>query len=355
MPFLVKTIERNIEKKLLFLLKKRQWCRSSKRRFIVLNDPLTAAQKNEIKKFFKPYIYLHSTIDHSFYTACTGEYRREYIPDWVHYVLIDPYFNNWGGEAQLVDNKCYYQMMFPDCKQPYSILYRMNNIWFSHDRKVVRSSNIENVLDSEEGFLFVKQATESCGGHGVKRTKGRKETLAAIESFSGDIVVQREIKQSKVTQKLNSTSVNTIRILSLLSEEGVKVYSMIVRCGVDGSFVDNASSGGVTIGIGTEGQLKPIGYDKNGKRYNVHPTSGVVFSDIVVPNINGCISLVKRLHPLVPDFRMISWDIALDTNNEPLLIEANLKDGELDFHQLNNGPLFGDDTHKILKEVFLSD
>lgn len=26
--------------------------------------------------------------------------------------------------------------------------------------------------------------------------------------------------------------------------------------------------------------------------------------------------------------------------------------GEIDFHQLNNGPLFGDDTEEILKEVF---
>ena len=26
--------------------------------------------------------------------------------------------------------------------------------------------------------------------------------------------------------------------------------------------------------------------------------------------------------------------------------------GELDFHQINNGPIFGEDTEKILKEVF---
>jgi hypothetical protein len=48
----------------------------------------------------------------------------------------------------------------------------------------------------------------------------------------------------------------------------------------------------------------------------------------------------------------VSWDIAFDEQENPVLIEANLKDGELDFHQLNNGPLFGDDTEKILDEVF---
>lgn len=42
----------------------------------------------------------------------------------------------------------------------------------------------------------------------------------------------------------------------------------------------------------------------------------------------------------------------MDNNDEPMLIEANLCDGELDFHQLNNGPLFGVDTEEILSEVF---
>lgn len=42
----------------------------------------------------------------------------------------------------------------------------------------------------------------------------------------------------------------------------------------------------------------------------------------------------------------------LNACNEPVLIEANLCSGELDFHQLNNGPIFGDETKEILMEVF---
>lgn len=37
---------------------------------------------------------------------------------------------------------------------------------------------------------------------------------------------------------------------------------------------------------------------------------------------------------------------------EPVLLEANLKYGELRFHQLNNGPVFGESTDDILNEVF---
>ena len=56
----------------------------------------------------------------------------------------------------------------------------------------------------------------------------------------------------------------------------------------------------------------------------------------------------------MPYFRLISWDFAVDQKEEPVLIEANFKYGGVDFHQLNNGPLFGKDAPKILNEVFAS-
>ena len=50
--------------------------------------------------------------------------------------------------------------------------------------------------------------------------------------------------------------------------------------------------------------------------------------------------------------RLISWDFAIDENGEPMLIEMNISYGELDFHQLCNGPIFGDKTEDVLNEVF---
>ena len=61
---------------------------------------------------------------------------------------------------------------------------------------------------------------------------------------------------------------------------------------------------------------------------------------------------IKKLHPFIPHFRMVSWDFSVNEDGMPILIEANLMYGELEFHQLCNGPIFGDDTEEILKEVF---
>ena len=49
---------------------------------------------------------------------------------------------------------------------------------------------------------------------------------------------------------------------------------------------------------------------------------------------------------------MISWDFAVDINAEPILIEINLRFQGINGGQLCNGPLFGDLTDEILREVF---
>lgn len=151
---------------------------------------------------------------------------------------------------------------------------------------------------------------------------------------------------------LNASSVNTIRILSLLKKDEVKIYSSIIRMGVNGARVDNASSGGITCGIENDGSLKSVAYSSKGVRYDVHPTSKIHFENIRIPSFEKAQQLVKKIHPRLGHFKMVSWDIAIDNALEPVLIEANLCYGELDFHQLNNGPLFGEDTEDILNEVF---
>ena len=49
--------------------------------------------------------------------------------------------------------------------------------------------------------------------------------------------------------------------------------------------------------------------------------------------------------------RLTSWDLSVNENGEPILIEVNLAYGGLFFHQIANGPVFGDLTEDIIREV----
>ena len=38
--------------------------------------------------------------------------------------------------------------------------------------------------------------------------------------------------------------------------------------------------------------------------------------------------------------KLASWDFSVDELGNPILIEVNMAFGELDFHQMTNGPIF---------------
>lgn len=321
---------------------------------------LSKKQVNEINTFYNPYIKV-SSISHNYYTEKTGFFYKEYIPEDIYFCYIDPYFNP-PEAAKWIDNKCYYSMLFPNTKMPECVALRLNGLWYVGDRitgKIVEPSTITSILEQQKE-VFVKVARESYGGKGVKYLCKNEANYITefwdfINNTEEDIVVQKVIVQHPELSTINPSSVNTLRFFSILYEKEVKIYSIILRMGIHGAKVDNASSGGITCGVELDGKLKHFGYysySQSGKRMTVHPTSGIPFDSVVVPSLDKAIEMVKRLHPYLPHFRMVSWDIAIDQDGDPVLIEANLNRGEIDFHQLNNGPLFGEDTEMVLNEVF---
>lgn len=132
------------------------------------------------------------------------------------------------------------------------------------------------------------------------------------------------------------------------------ILSTILRLGVNGAKVDNASSGGIVIGIQDDGRLKDKAYNISGDVFEEHPTSHVIFKQIEIPQCSQIMNIIKRIHPKFPHFRLIGWDFALDYNDVPVLIEVNFNDTGLNSLQLANGPVFGAITEEILSEIFNS-
>ena len=129
---------------------------------------LSSEQKKEVLRYFERFGVRINPEYVAFYISTTGVFCPEYIPDDLYYCKIDPYFNNWGL-AEFIDNKCYYSSIFPTVKQPNMLAYRMNGIWFINSE----IGDLKTVLGRVSGHnAFIKQATESEGGHGVTYCRG---------------------------------------------------------------------------------------------------------------------------------------------------------------------------------------
>lgn len=316
---------------------------------------LTNEQKKLVFDLWAPRYLAHSKFTyqfHEFYTQATGIFDPHYIPDDLFINLIDAWFNN-RVQAKVLDNKCLYSKLFPQAKQPITVAYRMNGTWLDAGYFPIGIHQVAELLNSEKEVV-VKKATGSMGGHGVTFLSGdglAQKVFELIDNEKRDYVIQKTLEQHPTLAMVNPDSVNTIRHISFLEDGKVTVYSSILRMGINHSRVDNASSGGITCGIRRDGRLKPIAFAVSGKKYEKHPSTGVSFDTITVPSFEKSLDLVKRLHQSLPLFRLLSWDIAIDKEGNPVLLEPNLYVGELDFHQLNNGPLFGQDQDRILSEI----
>lgn len=316
---------------------------------------LTKDQAKAAKTFYRDYEKINPLF-HNFYTEKTGVFDEKYIPDSIYYNKINLYYNA-HQMAKIIDNKCYYHVLFPDLPQPESVACRRGGYWFV-GKEIVSLEQLYSIL-AQENEVFVKRAVDSGGGHGVECVpidasgEYKNQLSKLFNKWNVDVAIQKALKQHEKIAALNNNSVNTMRILTVLRNGQVKVYSSVLRIGGGKGRVDNYCSGGVSVGIAENGKLKEFGYYANGDRISVHPVTGISFAGYQLPSFEEAKELVKKAHYYVPDFRMVSWDVAIREDGVPVLIETNLSDGQLDLHQLNNGPLFGEDTKEILDEVYL--
>ena len=317
--------------------------------------PLTKEQEEEVRRFYKDY-KVPDMVFHSYFTDRFGTFYPEFIPQDLYVGYIDPYFNDIIG-AKFIDNKCLYDAIFHGIPQCETLLKRVNQIWMDGNDSPLSPDEMEILARSFDCGVFVKEAQTSSGGNGVSYLEKEKVSADAIlkiaKEYKTDVVVQRELIQHKDMARLNDSSVNSLRMYSVLGRDGtVKIYSSVVRMGIAGGKLDNFSAGGMTCGIREDGTLRKYGINKLGEKVEEHPTSHVRFDGYMIPSFKEAQELVKKAHPMIAHYRSIDWDIAIREDGTPVLIEANLCRGGIDSLQSDNGPLYGEDTKKILDEVF---
>lgn len=145
-----------------------------------------------------------------------------------------------------------------------------------------------------------------------------------LKGIGKPLVIEEKIKQCDVLEELSPTSVNTLRIVTLRHDDETHVLQCVLRCGV-GEVVDNIHSGGLVVEVDREtGVCKGDAVDYFGNLIEKHPITGVSFKGLQVPNIADAITLAQEASKVVPECKLIGWDIAI-TQNGADLVEGNLK------------------------------
>jgi hypothetical protein len=198
--------------------------------------------------------------------------------------------------------------------------------------------------------LIIKPV-EGSGGQGVSLVQERN---GAISVKSGDgssdlarytlrhlAIVQEAVAQDPRLAAFAPTSVNTIRVVTLMPRRGDSIIiSAFIRFGVGHACVDNFSAGGVACALHIlTGELRPPASDRWNRLHACHPTSGRAFGGFVVPNWPGIVAFALKIQGAFDFYRLLGLDIALGADGEPILIEINPAP---DLDGLEAGPLLSD-------------
>jgi hypothetical protein len=296
-----------------------------------------------------------STRWHYVYAQQSGRDDARFVPEDVFYNLMEPVFNVYELHHAYADKNLYSRWL-PEEVLPLAVLRSIHGRFYDRDFR-----RVEPAEAAFDGVYFIKPTLASGGGRQVARISVRDgapflgETPSSWQElqsrYAGDFILQQPLVQHPALAAINPSSINTLRIMTLRLDEPW-VVSSVFRLGSAGSHVDNMTSGGsVVCGVDREGRLNAWASDRNDNRVFTHPDSGYRFDGQEVPGIQDAWDLVLQLHRGLRYFDLASWDIAIGPDSRPTMVEVNLRGQEISFHQVNNGPLFGDRTEEVLHHV----
>ena len=153
----------------------------------------------------------------------------------------------------------------------------------------------------------------------------KKTTRSLFDNFlaEGKTILEEIVSQNTRIGAFNSSSVNTIRCITLNINGKIKIPYCFLKVGRKGSFIDNGASGGILVGINCDsGKLETLGVDEYGHRYLQHPDSGIVFQGFQIPDWNEMLKMCREMSKQIPKVRLIGWDLAY-TDYGWVLIEGN--------------------------------
>ena len=290
--------------------------------------------------------------------VCSQKDVHRYIPEDVYYAYIERAFNRYEL-AGAYEDKNEYSRLFPNVPGPVTLLRRMNGSFYDINYQKLTDSQANELVSSINGDLIIKPSIDSGDGKNLRkltiengkfRLDDEETDFSSLTNRYGrDFLIQFVFKQHPAIAEFHPTSVNTIRFYTLRWDDEIKVITAVLRLGNMGRCFDNR---GIPCGINADGRLNDHATTKYFQKHEVHPVTGKAFRGFVVPGWHAACEFVKRLHQDLRYFDSASWDITIDPDSNPCLMEVNLTFQEINFHQVNNGPLFGDLTDDVLSRVF---
>jgi hypothetical protein len=227
---------------------------------------------------------------------------------------------------------------------------------FSDGRRSMTTTELHDWL-LQDGGPFVIKPESSTRGQGVAilerdgaalvQRRGRDVRPARLETTSGIRIVERMLVQGPFWNRLNPSSANSIRIVTMWTpgDPAPFVGMAVQRIGTAATApTDNFSGGGVCAPVDLEtgrlgpGRRKPEHGGGAHTLYTHHPDTGAAIEGELIPAWAAICDVVLRATQALPYIRYAGWDVLVDDTGTPVIIEGN-NNTDVNLFQVHGGLL----------------
>ena len=166
---------------------------------------------------------------------------------------------------------------------------------------------------------------ESCGGKGIyiyELKDGKRELFDQITGKH--FIVEEVLVQHESLKKLNPSSVNTVRVYTVLHKDEVTITAAILRVGSGTSVTDNYSTGGLVAKIDLDtGLVVSRAVTQTATTTFVHPMTKQPIIGFQVPQWDVIKKKVEEMHKRIKALRYVGWDAVICEDGRIVFLEAN--------------------------------
>ena len=324
-----------------------------------LSPELIALHKKKWSRIFSGQISLDWL---KWYVKNSGITSPDFIPENIFYTTVEAILNNPRFAVSYSD-KNIYDLMYPAGIFPENVIRNIDGLYYDGQYAPLNIGSDIELYKKLAGnvHVFIKPALESGGGRAVdlytltggtyKNSNGQELTLGNLEKiYHENFVIQKPLTQHPFLAQFNETSINTLRVLTYRSPitNQISILQVVFRVGAKGQYIDNFRAGGFSVGVNNEGKINSFAFNRDGIRFEKVNEIELAKNDFIIPYFEKLQSVAIAIAEKNLHHRMLALDMTIDNDNNVRCVEVNNKSNEINFHQLNNGPLFGEFTDEVI-------
>ena len=328
----------------------------------IKNFQLTKEQRQEIDAFYlSNYGKKVDYTCHRTYAAYSGKFSPAFITENIYIPELDHYLNIFTAYNSVFEDKNVMPHIAKSVgvKTPQVICSCVKGFYLDAENKPTTLEQTLSLLHNR-GRLFIKPSVDSMGGRSCRLVdvkngidlKSQQPLKDILAQMGDDFVVQECVVCHESLQKIYPRSVNTFRVITYRWKDKMYLGPSVLRLGKGGMDVDNATQGGIFLGVHPDGRLYEFAITKYGDRFHEHPDTALHFGTYNIPLFTKVTEAALRLHHALPQVGVSNWDLTIDEKGEVVLIEGNLQFGGVRLAQMACGvPVFGEHTAEMLQWV----